>query len=134
MMPPVEDLGLVSRTATDNQASVWTQESFEHDCPPGDRSPVVDNDWRFDNLCGSHLQSHLQNLPKTAIAPPQQFGSPGACSGSKIPRVYRPLHIKHPSSKIVCGQQPFAIAKCPGQFFPHPASSLDQNLRKMIPV
>ena len=73
MMPPVEDLGLVSRTATDNQASVWTQESFEHDCPPGDRSPVVDNDWRFDNLCGSHLQSHLQNLPKTASDPPQQL-------------------------------------------------------------
>ena len=72
-MPPVEELGLVSRTATDNQASVWTRESFEHDCPPGDRSPVVDNDWRFENLCGSHLQSHLQNLPKTAIAPPQQL-------------------------------------------------------------
>ena len=72
-MSPVEELGLVSRTATDNQASVWTQESFEHDCPPGDRSPVVDNDWRFDNLCGSHLQSHLQNLPKTASDPPQQL-------------------------------------------------------------
>ena len=72
-MSPVLELGLVSRTATGKRASVWTQESFEHDCPPGDRSPVVDNNWRFDNLCGSHLQSHLQNLPKTAIAPPQQF-------------------------------------------------------------
>ena len=40
-----------SQTTTGNQASVWTQESFqngfekwiEHDRPPGDRSLVVDN-------------------------------------------------------------------------------------------
>ena len=40
---------------------VWTQGSFqkyvECDCP-GECSPiVVDSDWRFDNLYGSHLQS-----------------------------------------------------------------------------
>ena len=126
----MEELGLVSRTATDNQASVWTQESFEHDCPPGDRCPVVDNDWRFDNLCGSHLQSHLQNLPKTASAPPQQL-LPWSMLREQNPScVWRLLHINHRSSKIVSGQQPFATAKCPGQFFPHPASPLDHNLRK----
>ena len=26
------------------------------------RTVVVDSDWRFDNLCGSHLQSHLQSF------------------------------------------------------------------------
>ena len=45
---------------------VWTQESFqkvEFDCP-GEHSPertvVVDSDWRFNNLCGSHLQSQSE--------------------------------------------------------------------------
>ena len=45
---------------------VWTQESFqkvEFD-RPAERSPewtvVVDSDWRFDNLWGSHLQSQSE--------------------------------------------------------------------------
>ena len=42
---------------------VWTQESFqkvEFDRPGERRTVLVDSDWRFDNLCGSHLQSQSE--------------------------------------------------------------------------
>ena len=80
IMSPVEELWLVFRTATGNRVSVWTQESFQNRFQKFFKSrlrmivrvivvPVVDNDWRFDNLCRGRLrQIHLQNLPEIALS------------------------------------------------------------------